>query len=317
MANATQFYRSPLLTNLAQRYRNTKMIASELFPIVPVPKDNFGYLQFDQDIAFRVQDDRMAPGASANQLDIKATQVFTQITDKALKAYIDQKEKKQNPELQIQMLKTVALKDSLLLAQENRAATLLRATTTYPSGNSTTLSGTAQWDNAAGDPKSLVLAARDSLLIPSDAELVMWMGKQVYTQLQQNAKVILTVQNALGSVDTRDILARYLQVDRILVGEAFSTTNNLGQTLATQRVWGKDAGLLVVNKNAPAGIGQLPTFGIWACSTEGGKDIWRTYLGRDPDRGTAEGVDIVKVEGTYDLIVQASSLGYLWKAAVS
>lgn len=318
MANATQFYQSPLLSNLAQRWRNTKMIAGDLFPTVPVPKDTFQYLKFDQDIAFRIQDDRMAPYASANQIDLKATKVTATVTDKALKAYIDQKEKSQVPELQLQQLKTSMVMESLLLAKESRAATTLRATATYASSSYyTTLSGTGQWSNASSDPKNAVLTVRDSLLIPSDAELVMWMGRDVYTGLQQNPKVLAAVQytNA-GAVDTRSILAQYLQVDRIVVGEAFQATNNMGQTLATSRVWGKDAGLLVVNKNAPSGIGQLPTFGITATSTQNG-GLWRTYLARDPERGTAEGVDIVKVEGTYDLIVQANTLGYLWKNAVA
>lgn len=318
MANAFQFVRSPLLSNLALRWRNTKMIADQLFPLVPVPKDIFGYLSFDKDVSYRIYDDRMAPYASANMIDLKATQVFTQITDKALKAYIDPKERNQNPELQIQQIKTMQLKESLLLAMENRAATTLRATATYASSSYyTTLSGTAQWSDAASDPKSAIAAVRDSLLIPGDADLVLWMGKEVYTALQTNPKVLAAVQytNA-GAVDTRSILAQYLQVDRIVVGEAFYGTNNMGQALTTGRVWGKDAGLLVVNKNAPQGLGQLPTFGIWATSTQNG-GLWRTYIGRDPERGTAEGVDVVKVEGTYDLIVQANTLGYLWKAAVA
>jgi hypothetical protein len=209
------------------------------------------------------------------------------------------------------------LREALGLAQENRAATILRATATYAAGNSTTLSGTSQWsDFVNSDPKTVIMAAKRSLLIPSDSRVVMWMGKDVYDVVQNHTKVIASVQYATGAVDTRDILARYFQVDEIVVGEAFSATNNFGQTLATQRVWGKDAGLVVVNKNAPQGMGQLPTFGIIAASTANG-GLWNAYTGRDPDRGTQEGVTVIKVEGTYDFIVQANTLGYLWKNAVA
>jgi hypothetical protein len=317
MANVTQFYRSPLLSNLALRWRNTKMIAERLLPTVKVPKDQFGYLRFDQDVAYRIYDDRMAPFASANQLDMLATQVFTQITDKALKAYIDPKEVQQIDSFSVQAIKTSMLREALGLAQENRAAVLLRNTATYAGGNSTTLSGTGQWDNAAGDPKNAVLNAKRGLLIPSDCRVVMWMGKAVWDGLQQNAKVITAVQYTnQGAVDTRPMLAQYLQVDEIVVGEAFSATNNMGQTLATQRVWGSDAGLIVVNNNAPTGMGQLPTFGVCAASSANG-GLWNTYVGRDADRGTQEGVTVVKVEGAYDFIVQANTLGFLWKSAVS
>lgn len=316
MANVTQFYRSPLLSSLALRWRNTKMIATDLMPLVKTPKDLFGYLVFNQDPAYRIYDDRMAPFASANQLDMLATQVFTQITDKALKAYIDPKEVGQDSDIPVEYIKTSMLREALALAAENRLATILRNTATYPGANSTTLSGTGQWDNASSNPKTAVLAAKRGLLIPSDAEVVMWMGKAVWDGLQQNAAVIASVQYSQGSVDTRDIIARYLQVDRVVVGEAFSATNNFGQTLATQRVWGSDAGLLVVNRNAPQGLGQLPTFGITAQSTASGA-LWNVYTGRDPDRGTREGVTVVKCEGTYDFIVQAPSLGFLWKNAVS
>lgn len=316
MANVTQFYRSPLLSNLALRWRNAGFIADRLFPTVKVPKDQFGYLKFDQDVAFRVYDDRMAPFASANQVDVLATQVFTQITDKALKAYVDPKEEAQMGDIPAQALKTNVLMESMGLAKENRAAAILRATGSYAGANSTTLSGTGQWSDPASNPKTAVLAAKRGLLIPSDARVVLWMGKDVYDGLQQNVAVIATVQNALGSVDTRDILARYLQVDEIVVGEAWSATNNFGQTLATARLWGKDAGLLVINKNAPQGMGQLPTFGVIAASTGAG-GLWNVYTGRDPDRGTKEGVTVVKTEGTYDFIVQANTLGFLWKNAVA
>lgn len=317
MANVTQFYRSPLLSNLALRWRNAQMISDQIFPLVKTPKDNFGYLKFDQDVAYRVYDDRMAPFASANQVDVLASQIFTQITDKALKAYVDPKEVQQFGDINAQALKTSVVREALALAQENRAATILRATATYPAGNFTTLSGTGQWSDPAGDPKNAVLAAKAGLLIPSDTEVVMWMGKQVWDGLQQNAKVIAAVQYTNdGAVDTRPMLARYLQVDRIVIGEAWTATNNFGQTLATSRLWGKDAGLAVVNKNAPQGMGQLPTFGIIAASTANG-GLWNAYTGRDPDRGTQEGVTLIKVEGTYDFIVQASSLGFLWKNAVA
>lgn len=317
MANVTQFYRSPLLSNLALRWRNTKMIAERLFPVVKTPKDQFGYLKFDQDVAYRVQDDRMAPFASANQLDVLATQVFTQITDKALKAYVDPKEVSQFGDINAQGLKTSILRDALGLAEESRAATILRATATYAGGNSTTLAGVAQWsDFTNSDPKTVIMAAKRGMLIPADARVIMWMGKDVYDVIQNHTKVIASVQYAQGSVDTRDILARYLQVDEIVVGEAFQATNNFGQALTTSRLWGKDAGLVVVNPNAPTGMGQLPTFGIIAASTEKG-GLWNTYTWREGDRGTGEGITGVKVEGTYDFIVQANALGYLWKSAVA
>jgi hypothetical protein len=313
MANAFQWYQPPVLNQLGIRYQNQAFIAPSLFPVVTVPKDVFRYISFDQDIAYRIYDDRMAPRASANEIDIKGVLVPATITDKALKVGIDPKELGQNPDLQLKALKTTLLKDALMQAQENRAATILRSTATYPGGNSTTLSGTGQWSNASSDPKAAILAAKDAMLVPGNT---LWMGETVYTALQQNPKVIASIQYSNGgSVDTRDILARYLQVDRIVVGKAFYSTNNMGQTLATARIWGNDAGLIYVNPDAPSGLMQLPTFGAWAVSTEGGKKIWRTYEMLDPSAGTGDGMTWIKVEGTYDLIVQASQLGYLWKAA--
>lgn len=319
MANATQFYRSPLLSQLALRWRNTQMIAEALFPSVTVPKDNFGYLKFDQDVAYRIYDDRMAPNASANQLDTLASQVLTQISDKALKACIDPKESNQNPEIRMQMIKTGMLRDALGLAMENRAATILRTTATYASASYyTTLAGVAQWSDPASDPKSVIMSAKRSLLIPADCKTIFWCGKDVYDGLQLNAKVTAAVQYTNGgAVDTRSILAQYLQVDEIQVGEAFQATQNFGQTLATSRVWGKDAGLLVQNRQAADGLGQLPTFGVIAKGQAAGDGVWRTYTWREPDRGTQEGVTVVKVEGTYDFIVQANTMGYLWKNAVA
>jgi hypothetical protein len=316
MANITQFYRSPLLSNLALRWRNAGFIADRLFPTVQVPKDQFGYLRFDQDVAFRVYDDRMAPFASANQVDILATQVFTQITDKALKAYVDPKEEAQMGDIAAQALKTNVLMEAMGLAKENRAATILRATTSYAAGNSTTLSGTGQWSDPASNPKNAVLTAKRGLLIPSDSRVrhVDGQGRLRRPAAQRRRHRRRAVQPGLGRHPRHPGALPPGRRDRRRRG--VERHQQLRSDARDGRLWGKDAGLLVVNNGAPQGMGQLPTFGVIAASTAAG-GLWNVYTGRDPDRGTREGVTVVKTEGTYDFIVQANTLGFLWKNAVA
>lgn len=312
-ASAFQWFQPQVVNQLAQRWTNREgFIADSLFPKVPVPQDKFKYLLVDPDVAYRLYDDSMAPHASANEIDIKGTLTDGVITDKALKVPTDEKETDQNPGLALVQLKVSTVQDSLALGQENRAANILRATATYPAGNSTTLTGTAKWSDPASDPKAAILAAMDAMLIPGN---VLWMGQAVYTALQQHPKLIQAVGTTGGAVDPRESMARYFQVDKIVVGKAFYSTNKLGQALVTARLWGTDAGLVYTNPRAPTGLMQVPTFGAWAVSTKGGASIWRTYNWIDNTRGTGQGLLWTKIEGTYDLLVQASQLGYLWKTA--
>jgi hypothetical protein len=316
MSSAIQWYQPAVLNELAMRWSNEEFIADRIFPMVPVPQKKFRYLLVDNDITYRIQDDTMAPYASANEIDIKGSLVDGVITDKALKTPIDEDETEQNPGLAIEAMKTNSLMDSMALARENRAATILRATGTYPGANSTTLTGTSKWSDPASDPKAAILAVKDSLLKPNGAKAVLWMGETVYTALQLHPKVAAAIQYTnSGSVDTRPILAQYLQVDEIVVGKALYATNKYGQALATARIWGTDAGLVYVNPRAPQGLMREPTFGAFAVLRRSGNRMFQIFRSLDATRGTGQGLTWLKSEGTYDLLIQANQLGYLWKTA--
>ncbi len=315
MDNST-LYQSRILSQLAQKYENRDYIADKILKPVDVPNIIGQYHVWDRAVTFRVQNTTYGPDASANQIDVKATKSSFTLVDHALKAYIDERELNQAPEVAIRAVKTRALTNALLLKKESLAAAQLFSSSVMTTGG--TLSGTSQWSHASSTgtlgPKYAILTAARSL-IKQPNTLVM--SRAVYDTLQLHSEVVAAIQYSQGAVDTREILARYFQVDQILVGQAFYDTANEGQTESLGAVWGKHCLLCYVAPGASSplmdevSVGYLPR---WGGGDAGGI---RVYTSTNPERGTGAGAQMIKAEMSYLNLITSPACGYLFTNAVA
>ena len=110
------------------------------------------------------------------------------------------------------------------------------------SGKTAALAVSDRWDNAASDPISAAMTAKQTVITNSGEEPnVCIMGYEVYTALRQHPLILEYVSrtsNSVGIVSNEDI-ARALDVDTIWVGKAVANTAEEGLTASNAFIWGK------------------------------------------------------------------------------
>jgi hypothetical protein len=312
MDNST-LYQSQILSQMAQRFFNRQFIADKCLLPVTVPQVVGQYHVWDSGVTFREQNTAYGQDASANMIDIKASKTSFTLVDHALKAYIDERELNQAPEMAVKVAKSRALVNALLLKREILTAAQLFSSSVITNG--ATLSGTDQWSHEDSDPLTKIQTAQNTQPVLMNTLVV---GKQVDDKLKSHPLILEAVKYTTGgSAISNAAIAKYLGVDNYLVGTAFYDTAVEGQTASLAFVWGKKALLCYVAKGPSnplmdeVSLGYMPS---WGGSGNGGI---RVYEGRNAERGTGGGVQVIKAETTYKPLVTSVACGYLFTDAVA
>ena len=231
----------PALSNVSIKFSNDTFIADMVFPVVKVSKQTGKYYVYDKS-NLRVDKTARAAGSGANEVDHNQTTASFICEDHALKEFIpdeiqDQADAALNPLIDA----TENVTEKLLLDRELALATLITSTTNMT--QNTTLSGTSQWsDYTNSTPIYDIRTARTTIhqnTFKKPNTLIL--GKQVFDMLIEHPTIIARVQYSQMGVITEEILARVLQVEKILVGEAGYNGAVEGQTDSMSYVWGKNA----------------------------------------------------------------------------
>lgn len=317
-------YISPLLTQLAVRWKNRAFIARQIFPEVPVSNDTFYYPVFDDAHVYRRTPTRYGHDASVNTLDFKVTKEVGKVEDRGLGANIDQKEVKQaGAIINAKTYKVEELLKAMALDLEIEIATMLRDTSVITQNE--TLVGAAQWTDSSSDPQKYVIEKAATLRL---APNVMVPSKTVHDKLCVHPKVREAVKFTDAAYDLDALsakMARYFGVKRYLVGEAFYDTSKEGQSQSLSYIWGDDVLLAHVAENVTPmmnepSLGYLPQMGSPPGpdgSVPAAEAMFRVYEGApDPRRGTGAGSMFVKVDASYKALLTAAKLGFLIKDAV-
>jgi hypothetical protein len=144
-----------VLTSMSIGYHPTGFVAEQMFPVVPVAHESDYYQVWDKGQAFRVtrsdgKGSLRADGAPSMMVDFGATPDIYKAEAYAYKTRItDRQRQNQDSVLQLEVSKVRRTQDDVLIDQELRVANILTATGTYTNSNTTTLSGTSQWNNAS------------------------------------------------------------------------------------------------------------------------------------------------------------------------
>lgn len=314
--NLSPFTIQPDLTGIAIAYRNTGMIADEVLPRVPVGKPSFKYTVYPKADAFTIPDTQVGRTSSPNEVEFGASEVTGSTKDYGLQLTI--------PEFDMLALEggnsansvynpmrrgTMLLSDLIELDREVRVSNIVFNAANYGSANKTTLSGTSQWsDYTNSNPIDAILQAIDAMIAKPN---VLTLGQATWTKLRQHPKVVNAVKgNYYGSgTVSREALADLLEIEKIVVGQAWVNSAKPGQTVTTARTWGKHASLLVVNPTV------TPEGGL----TFGYTPQWQNrlaYTKFDDERG-ARGSSVVKVVESVTELVVANDAGYFFQNAIA
>lgn len=194
--------------------------------------------------------------------------------------------------------------------QEQRVANIVFNAASYPTGNKTTLSGTAQWSGSADDPIGDILTAVETCFIRANTLIFGADAWKIFRKLPEvldAVKGATRQQAASGGLATTTEVANLLEVERVLVGRGRYLSSKEGQTATYARLWGKHCAALYVEPNP--GIKSI-IFGAVFSET-----IRQTQRDFDPKRGV-KGAHYIKVAWNSDEKVIASDLGYMIENAV-
>jgi hypothetical protein len=307
------------LTQIAMAVKPMGMIADRVLPRVPVEAEKFTYTKFITAESFTIPDTRIGRSSEPNTVEFGATDVTDSTQDHGLADFVPKKDVKNAEGTNFDPMAVATESTALLveLAREQRAASLIFSLNTYAASLRTTLSGTSQWsDYTNSDPVEAIDAAVDSMLIRPN---VLVLGRQTWRKLRKHPKVIAAVlgQRGVGAAEKAagkvglEAVAELLELDEIIVGEAFYNTAAKGQAASYSRLWGAHAALLHINRNVRSARAAIPTFGFTA--EWGGRRV-RTI--DEPKKGVDGGTSIHVVEQVKEL-VSFQELGYFFQNAVA
>ncbi|MEW6708315.1 MAG: phage capsid protein [Candidatus Riflebacteria bacterium] len=307
----TPFPIDPVMTAIVIAYRNTKLIADEVFPRHPVGKVEFKWLKHVLAEGFTIPNTLVGRKGSPNEVSFSATEETSSCLDYGLEDKIPQSDIDNAPaNYDPKNRSAEGLMDLVLLDREVRAAALAFNADSYATGYKTTLSGSDQFSDFVGsDPIATILDCLDSMVMRGNVAV---MGRAVFSALARHPKIIKAVQANSGDagIATRRQIAELFELEDVLVGEAYLNTAKKNETVALSRVWGKHLSLIYRDRMAGPNNNRM-SFGFTA-------QFGSRVAGSEPDSkiGLRGGHRIVVGE-TVKEVVSSDSLGYFIQNAVA
>jgi len=326
---------SELLTNVALAFMDDNadnFVAHQVFPTVPVNLSTGKYKVFPRSYFLRDEVGPRPLGGYPRQVGFKVSEDDYHVEEEALEALIDDRERAD----EVFPVDIEAAKVRLLVNQHLIHADRKWSNAYFGPGIwGTDLTGVAaapgtgellQWDNDDSNP---VLDIDEAQLSVGDqvgdafAPRVLVLGRNVYKRLKNHPLLLGRLATTDDRIVNKAVLARYFDVDKVLVpGAVWNSgpemeTNAAQESAATyERILNPNSALLVYAASAPSM--QMPSGGYHFA--------WRRLLGAradDPRVGVERGrderakTDWFQVRTAWDPKVVAPELGVFFEDIVS
>ena len=247
-----------VLTQISVAWPNEGLVGNVLFPAVPVNKQSDKYYIFQgREGWYPALDDARAPGTEANEvpgLTVSLGSYYAQ--EHALQiAVTDEERENADSPLSPDVDGAEMLASRIALGKEYRIHSMVTTAANFNTACTVALSGTAitgqttppgnfgvQWDvSATATPiKDIRQASRDvhgvSFLSVNQAII----PYQVMSALEDCQDFINRIQYTERAILTPDLVAALLSLNNVVVPGFGIATNNPGQVLALQYLWGKE-----------------------------------------------------------------------------
>lgn len=309
----------PEYTGISLAYRNTSLIADEVSPRVPVGAREFKWLQMNRADRFTIPDTLVGRKSEPTQVEFGGTEQSGFVKDRALDDVVPQEDIDGAYQGYDPLGSAIeGITELLALDREKRVADQYFASSTYPAANRTTLSGTSQWsDYVNSDPYTAMMTAMDGMLMRPNTMVI---GRVAWNRLRVHPKITAAVvpsatgntgtSNAQGTPATLQAVANLLEIERILVGEAWYNSAKPGQTAVMARLWGKHCALL--HQRPLASLrGNGITFGATA---EYGTRVAGTLA--NPFKGMRGSIQCRAGESVQELVI-ANDVGYFFQDCIA
>lgn len=301
----------PILSTVAQGYKNAELIGFNLFPVVPVGTRGGKIITFGKE-DFALYNTARAPGANTKRVQFGYSGVPFALESHSLEGMVPVELLQEGQAVPGINQGTVAVykTQNIIFSRLEYAQAMLAMTAgNYPAGNKITLAGTSQWSDltsGVSDPIKDIEVAKEAVRkqIGRRPNTIV-MGAAVFAMLKMHPKVVERMKYTGRDVATPELLAALFDVKRVVVGEAVYT-DNAG---AMNDMWGKGVVVAYTDMSGVADAGS-PTFG-YTYRLQGYPLVEQPY----PERNSKSW--IYPVTDEVAPVIAGASAGYLISAAVA
>lgn len=230
-----------LLSNMAIGFTENATIAGTIAPVVTVEKQGDRYTVFSRADAFRTEDAKRSPGTEANKISRSVSSDTYYAQNYALKYPVTIEDRENaDPVFRQRLINDAAsyVSRKLALGWEQRVATLVfNAANVGSSSGVDSAWSAASASNPIGDIQQALDNVQDSTGTRPN-RLVM--GLKAWRSLRRNDQILnrLFGQNNGGGFATTGQVAGLLEVESILVGQAFYNSAEEGLAENLLPLWG-------------------------------------------------------------------------------
>jgi hypothetical protein len=261
MTNAQARVIDPILSTVAQGYKNPELVGSALFPYVPVTQRGGKIIVFGKE-DFALYNGARAPGANTKRITFGYGSANFALEQHALEGVVpfeSMQEANQVPGIDLGKNAVARTQNIIALRLEKAQADLATTAGNYAAANkNVALAGATLWSDAVNsDPIGNIETGKDAVRaqIGRYPNTVI-IGAQVMKALRVHSKIIDRTKYTGRDVPTAELLAALFGVERVLVGGSVYTDNagNMAD------VWGKNVVLAYTDVSGVADFG-LPSYG--------------------------------------------------------
>jgi hypothetical protein len=300
------------LANMSVQYKNDDYIGESLVGLVPVSKRSDSYATYPKRERLAFPEDAIGGRSDVNELSETRSSANYSVLDYAYQNFVSQETLDNQDAVFDEMMDLVdAINEGIAFRRELRIATLLGTTSNYASGNYATLSGSDQWDSAAGgNPVEDIQTAMAAIWEGrGQSDLVGWCSLNTWNVLSRHPMILDMLKYQRSGLARKAEVAEMFGLADLLVGAARKDTANIGQTASYSRIWGLDFGIVRVARRATKRSAHFAS--IFRMSNDPTTTEWF-----DPAKGKSGG-HFAKVGVSEDLKAVASDAGYVLKSVVA
>jgi hypothetical protein len=251
----------PVLTTVAQGYKNGMMVADALFPVVPVGSRGGKIISFGRE-DFRLYATARAPGANTKRVQFGYAGDNYALEQHSLEGVVPfelQQDASAVPGIDLARTAVGKVQNIIALSREVAAATIARNAANYDVNHKVTLAGADKWNDYSGtsDPLQDVDDAIEAVRASTGQRPnTIVLSPKAFKAARRHPKVLAWFNSINNrSVATKEDLAAAFGVQQVAVGDAAYDTG-----AATVDAWGADVVVAFTQLGSLADAG-MPSYG--------------------------------------------------------
>lgn len=241
MPTGANWHIDQYLTNFSVGYSYPEFVGSKLAPTLLVRKQSDLYRVWGAEAFNTPANDRVAPGATANEIDYALSNSTYYANGHAIRHAIPDRTRAGHDDPTVLNKNAVFLtKQAVELGKERTIATLATTVGNYAVGSTVTLAGLFQWDAVGNtaDPFGDIEAGRDAInrLTGHDPNTLV-MGRSVWNVAKHMAAFLDRIKYTTRGYLSPQLFAEAVDIENVYIGASLYNSAAEGQTPVPTRIW--------------------------------------------------------------------------------